>query len=1087
MKRRPWLVLVAGLVLVAVAALGAVQWRARYAYQTRGWALAFPQPVADTPGATGDTLSRACINAPLLRYDDDELSWALSEIETGGFAWVRVAIPWASVESAPGEWRWTAIDRVVRAVTERGLRLFVVLEEPPTWAGLPPEAAAFARFAEAVARRYGDTITYYQVWHNPNLGDSWGGRADPFGYADLLARAAEAIREADPDARIVLGSLAPTVELGERNYTEGLFLEMLYDAGAAAAFDVVAAQPYGFETGPDDRRVDRDVLNFSRVILLREALVAAGEGDKAIWAANFGWNSLPASWPGQDSIWGQVDELTQAAYTVDALTRVEREWPWMGAMCLNGLQPRAAVAEREVPDAQEHWGFALVGPEGQRRPVYEAVQGWAQQMPVAHTGVYRADTDLARFVGAWTLGPQGADIGEQGENRVSLGFEGTGVALTVRRGPYRAFLYVTIDGDPAPALPRDREGRAYVVLYDPLAATVTVPLAEGLASGLHEVEVVADRGWGQWALADWRVVDAPAGRLTYRWGSAVHLSLGILGLAAVVWALPRVRWRSLTGAVERVQDRVAEGLQVLLSLAIGLITLFAAWQTITGDAVFRRLGEHGDVVALALTTGLFYLSPWFLLTLGAGLLLVAIVVVRPDLGLALTMVAAPFFALDTHPLSILGKSFSLAEIVLVPTFVGWAVRWLASGLRRAGKGNNAGGPSLSATAKALLRPLIMLVGIAVVSSLLARHQREALRELRLVILEPVLFFIALATLPSAATLPGGDAEARWRPRWRVLDAFVLSTLVVAVIGLVRYASGDVITAEGGVRRLRSIYGSPNNVGLYLGRVMPLLVAMILWGGPAPTPELGVVPGLRAWFRSFLGDRRRCLYLVSAVPIVTALVLSLSRGALVLGLPAAMIAMGLLAGRVWRRITVVTLIVGALALFVLLQVPGVAGLPRLGDVFDVRSGTGGFRVALWYSSLWMVRDHPILGVGPDNFLYAYRTRYVLPTAWEEFNLSHAHNVIFDFSTRLGLLGLGAFVWSQVGFWRRMSRLRGLRDPRHRALAIGVAGSMVDFLAHGLVDAAFFVIDLAFVYALSLAVVVWLCEVCRDGTDRRSQEL
>src|SRR5690606_22284815 len=105
----------------------------------------------------------------------------------------------------------------------------------------------------------------------------------PFGYADLLARAAQTIRGADPGARIVLGSLAPTVERGERNYAEDVFLEMLYAAGAAPYFDVVAAQPYGFETGPEDRRVDPAVLNFSRAILVRESLVAHGEGHKAVW------------------------------------------------------------------------------------------------------------------------------------------------------------------------------------------------------------------------------------------------------------------------------------------------------------------------------------------------------------------------------------------------------------------------------------------------------------------------------------------------------------------------------------------------------------------------------------------------------------------------------------------------------------------------------------------------------------------------------------------------------------------------------------------------------------------------------------
>ena len=121
---------------------------------------------------------------------------------------------------------------------------------------------------------------------------------------------------------------------------------------------------------------------------------------------------------------------------------------------------------------------------------------------------------------------------------------------------------------------------------------------------------------------------------------------------------------------------------------------------------------------------------------------------------------------------------------------------------------------------------------------------------------------------------------------------------------------------------------------------------------------------------------------------------------------------------------------------------------------------------------MIKDSPIFGVGLDNFLYAYRSRYVLPTAWEEFNLSHPHNVILDFSCRLGLPGLLLFIWMQVVFWRDVTALLRVKDVEVRAICLGIAASMVNFLAHGLVDASYFVIDLAYVYMFSFAVLQWL---------------
>ncbi|MBN1486078.1 MAG: O-antigen ligase family protein, partial [Anaerolineae bacterium] len=958
MKRRTILRFALGIFLVVVALLGSLQLVARQRFLTRGNEAAAPSLVANTE------IPFTCVNVSLEQYTGPQLALTLDSIAAGGFGWVRQRFPWAEIEPSLGDWQWESWDTLVTEAAGYDLQMLAVLDTAPEWAGMPPDPAAFAEFAGAFATRYGDSLTYYQIWHNPNLGAAWGGYADAYGYVELLSQAAEAIRSIDPDARIVLGSLAPNAEQGNRNYAEDIFLEMLYVAGAEPYFDIVGVQPYGFDVAPYDRTTNRETMNFSRAVLVREVLLAHNDGDKAIWASHFGWNHKPESWPGPASIWGNVSETQQAEYTIAALTRAQAEWPWMGMMCINSFQPRPSTVAQDVPDAEEHWGFALVGPDGTPKPVYEALRTWHARPVSAQPGVYNAGTDLADFEGTWTLGPQGADIGQSGD-RVSLTFEGTGVALTVRRGPYRAFLLVTVDGEPAPSLPRDETGRAYVVLYDPLAAVATVPLAENLPYGVHTVTVVADRGWGQWALAEWHVFNQPDLH-SYHGGLLIFVLLGLLGFTLAIIAGWQMDWGQVGRMLHTLWSRLGDGVQWVIAVILSAIYIFASWQTI-GQDIFRRLGEGGGLLAVALAAGTFYLSPWLKLTLLAGAFVALIVILRPDLGLALTMFAVPLYM---HPLSLLGKSFSLAELVLLPTLVGWVVA-LAPG-DRGWKHLKGGGWAQLRTESlgALLRrarcwlretlrsPFFYFLVIAVVSTLFAAHRREALRELRLVIVEPLLFYLALTTLPLDR-----------RSRWRILDAFVLGALLVAGVGLVQYFQGDVITAEGGVRRLRSIYGSPNNVGLYMGRVLPLLIALVLWGGE--------------WsLRSFRDlSNRRLLYALAAIPTGLALLLSLSRGALILGIPAACVVMGILAGKRWRRVTLGLVVLGILALIPLLQTPRFAGL------LDPSSGSAGFRLALWRSSWSLIQDYPLLGVGPDNFLYAYRTRYVLPSAWEEFNLSH----------------------------------------------------------------------------------------------------
>jgi O-antigen ligase len=114
---------------------------------------------------------------------------------------------------------------------------------------------------------------------------------------------------------------------------------------------------------------------------------------------------------------------------------------------------------------------------------------------------------------------------------------------------------------------------------------------------------------------------------------------------------------------------------------------------------------------------------------------------------------------------------------------------------------------------------------------------------------------------------------------------------------------------------------------------------------------------------------------------------------------------------------------------------------------------------------MIQERPLFGVGPGNFLAAYRTRYMLPGAWEEFSLEHPHSIYLDHWTRLGLLGMAAGVAAQLAFWRTLGR-GSRRDP----LTLGLAGSMAALLAHGLVDNAIFFPDLALVFFLMLALTV-----------------
>ena len=423
---------------------------------------------------------------------------------------------------------------------------------------------------------------------------------------------------------------------------------------------------------------------------------------------------------------------------------------------------------------------------------------------------------------------------------------------------------------------------------------------------------------------------------------------------------------------------------------------------------------------------LYYFGPLFWLSaLGAAVFL-GLAWQRLDLALLYAVFTAPFYrypkVFDPGFLPGRGEAlqFSLGEFVILVCFAVWIGRALVSGER----------PGFSLRSPPIL-PAIALVGVATISLLVSEQRWVSLREYRLVIMEPFLFLLmALA----ASRGQNGPVFAE-----RLLDALVLTGTAVGLVGLYHYFFVGIVEDVNGISRMLAVYHSPNALALFLGRVLPLSVVL--------------------FFSLPSSQRRRWLYGLAAIVVLVALILTYSRGAW-LGMLAALLFVGGLKSRRWLW---ALLGLGALSLVLLfLASPG-----RL-----VSEPSTLQRLYLWQAALDMGKDRPLLGVGLDNFLYQY-PKYMLADAWAEPNISHPHNILLDFWTRLGILGVVAAGWLQVTFWRAALRLY-LRaaSPKVKAIAAGLMASMVDFLVHGLLDNSFFLIDLALVFWLTYGLVMIL---------------
>ena len=423
--------------------------------------------------------------------------------------------------------------------------------------------------------------------------------------------------------------------------------------------------------------------------------------------------------------------------------------------------------------------------------------------------------------------------------------------------------------------------------------------------------------------------------------------LGLLSLAAVasaigVWVFGRgLEWGRAGAAIGLVWNRLGGLGQVAVTGAAGGLLYLTAWLTWGNDvmSVSRRFGDSLPIALTALSAGLFYFSPSLLLGLVALAALLVLFYLRLDLGLAFIALVTPLYL---QYRLLWQRGFALVEIFTLLVFIAWVVQrvrpFLTSLAARGG-------------AQPLAKPwwrrlsisdwgVAAYLVVATLSLLTAELKGVALREYRLVMLEPVLFYLVMRT----TKLDRGAL-------WRIVDFLVAGAVYVALVGIYQYITKtDLITAEGGVARIRSVYGSPNNLALFLGRVLPLAVSTAVFGGHA----------VRRWLYggAAVSSAHHPAHLFQGRPAAGRAGRFGCGRHRPLG-PARLAGGGRLAGGEHRR-----------------AAPAGA-VPRFADLLDFTSGTSFFRVQLWISAWRMWLDHPWLGVGPDNFLQMYRSRYILP--------------------------------------------------------------------------------------------------------------
>jgi O-antigen ligase len=272
-----------------------------------------------------------------------------------------------------------------------------------------------------------------------------------------------------------------------------------------------------------------------------------------------------------------------------------------------------------------------------------------------------------------------------------------------------------------------------------------------------------------------------------------------------------------------------------------------------------------------------------------------------------------------------------------------------------------------------------------------------------------------------------------------------------------YVAIDLLRAPGQVRRLlvglgigSSIFAVLNVGAFFASFIQGTFVlgsppTALYTSGPEVAMYLEPPLALAAGFVLFAEQRKdRLLALGWMVLLVPALTLTLSRGAYFAIAVLALVAIATSRARVPLAAALVVVVIG------LLQVPLIqrrlAGQFNLGDSATTIRG----RLSIFSDTISMLREHPVFGTGLGGYHYLFRG--TIPEIYP-------HDMWLTFWVEVGLLGMVAFAVIFFGLLYRGWRAYAHTSGFYRALLWGVAGSLVLWGVHGLVDSPYWKNDMS----------------------------
>ncbi len=436
---------------------------------------------------------------------------------------------------------------------------------------------------------------------------------------------------------------------------------------------------------------------------------------------------------------------------------------------------------------------------------------------------------------------------------------------------------------------------------------------------------------------------------------------------------------------------------------------------------------------------------------------------RLDWALLLLIASLPTYLIR---FKIFGLPFTLLEAMILINFTAWTIKNFLPQFKEIFKRPN----------NKVYYPfsweviLVLIVSWAAVWT--AGFSASALGVWKAYFFEPILLFLLIFNVFK------NKAELK-----KIWWALLISAAAVSIFALFQKITGLFISnpfwAAEETRRAVSFFGYPNAVGLYLA---PLTILFSGW--------------LMSYNWKNIKDKYPEKLFISLTIIISlsAIYAAHSEGALI-GVAAALLVFGLLAGKKPRLIVITAGIIITAGIF--LNTPAKNLVMTKLSLQDL---SGQIRLQQWKETGQMLKNGRLItGAGLSQYQSAikpyhqegiffnrdnlenfgtitYASSTLRTKYWQPVEIyMYPHNIFLNFWTELGLLGALVFIWLIMRYlwsaWQLTKKLNN-NGTNDKYLILGLFSAMIAIVVHGLVDVPYFKNDLSAMFWILLALLGFL---------------